>query len=91
MRRPPQGQRSRGGDPKNKKGKGGGKAMGTGDADLHWFMGTSITRGLVCVDPGLLAWIADRKHQEMMLLKEDRKWAAEKSYASGTAKPPAED
>ena len=73
-----------------KKGKGGGKSSNSPDDDLHWFMGTSITRGMVCIDPALLAWIAEKKHQEMTLLKEDRKWAAEKSYIAGTSRPPAD-
>ena len=48
-------------------------------------------RIVVCVAPPLLSWIADRKHTEMMLLKEDRKLAAERAYALGLSKPPADD
>ena len=66
-----------------------GKKTGKGQAKGS--AGTSATRGLVRIASTLLEFIANKKHSEMLLLKEDRKLAAERAYALVIAKPPADD
>ena len=46
--------------------------------DIHWYMGTGATRGLVCVSPALLNHIAEKQHVEAMIYKERRKLAEER-------------
>ena len=71
--------------------KGGGRPQLPGDPDLRLLIGTSVTRGLVNVAPKLLEWVADKKHAEVLLLKEDRKLATERAFAAGLSKTPADD
>ena len=75
---------------------GGGKQKGRGrihhyEQDYHFVLGTNSTRGLVAVCPALAEWLADKKHREVLMLKEDRKLNAERAYLAGGPSPDNKD
>ena len=66
--------------------KGGGRARANPEQDLHLFLGSSSMRGRLCISPELLEWLAERKHREYIMLKEDRKLVEERrALQSGKA------
>ncbi len=68
--------------------KGGGRARANPEQDLHLFLGSSSIRGRLCICPQLLEWLAERKHREYIMLKEDRKLVEERrALQSGKAPP----
>ena len=66
-----------------KSGKKGGLVGYSLEQDSHWFLGTSSTRGRLCISPALSDFIADRQHSEAMIYKERRKLAEERRLLKG--------
>eukprot|EP00973_Karenia_brevis_P056924 7918184-Karenia_brevis.AAC.1 len=57
-----------------------------GDSGMHLFLGTSNTRGGICVAPSLSEYIAEEAKKESAVLKEQRKAREERSLARKNAK-----
>ncbi len=68
--------------------KGGGRARANPERDLHLFLGSSSIRGRLCICPQLFEWLAERKHREYSMLKDDRTLVEERrALQSGNAPP----
>ena len=59
------------------RGKKGGSSQPSIEDDPFLYMGTTPTRGRLCISPALTAWVAERQRIEATIYKERRKLAEE--------------
>ena len=58
------------------------KAQGdTATLDSNFYLGTTSTRGAVCICPALQDWISDELRREASIMKERRKAREERELA----------
>jgi hypothetical protein len=55
-----------------------GKGSSSVDQDMHWYMGTSETRGRLCICPARVEHVTSKQHTEAMIHKERRKLEEER-------------